>query len=165
MQRDTTFNNWEKMERTASCVYYVYTVFRKTNISNPPIRTHSCSYQGVRNVSFSENFAYLLNGWSVTKMRPYLASIIIKYQEYRNKTSQVFHNGDVTNFFESFPRKKSVRNFNSTNGTTQQVLAKEFCREFQNSLCLFRTLQTSMIVISCENIFTRQLHSKCLKGS
>ena len=84
---DTTFNNWEKMERTASCVYYVCTVFRKTNIWNPPIRTRSCSYQGVRNVSFSENFAYVLNGWSVTNMRPCLASIIIKYKEYRSKTS------------------------------------------------------------------------------
>ena len=29
-------------------------MFRKTNISN---------YQGVRNVSFSENFAHALNGW------------------------------------------------------------------------------------------------------
>ena len=33
--------------------------FKKTNISNPMIRTRTW----VRNVSFSENFAYVLNGW------------------------------------------------------------------------------------------------------
>ena len=26
---------------------------------------HTCAYQGVRNVNFSENFAYVLNGWSL----------------------------------------------------------------------------------------------------
>ena len=26
-----------------------------------PIRTRTCAYQGVRNVSFPENFAYVLN--------------------------------------------------------------------------------------------------------
>ena len=26
-----------------------------------------CGYQGVRNVSFSENFTYLLNGWLLSK--------------------------------------------------------------------------------------------------
>ena len=29
------------------------------------MRTRSCAYQGVRNVSFLENFAYVLNGWSL----------------------------------------------------------------------------------------------------
>ena len=37
--------------------------FRKANISFHLIR--SC--QGVRNVSFSESFAYVLNGWSLIK--------------------------------------------------------------------------------------------------
>ena len=37
----------------------------KTNISDLLIRTSAGAYQGVRNVSFSENFAYVLNGWSV----------------------------------------------------------------------------------------------------
>ena len=41
-------------------------MFRKTNISNPLIRTRTCAYQGVRNVSFSENFAYVLNAWPLT---------------------------------------------------------------------------------------------------
>ena len=30
-------------------------IFRKTNISYPMIHTHTCSYQGVRNVRFLEN--------------------------------------------------------------------------------------------------------------
>ena len=45
-----------------SCIKFVRKIFRKTNISNPLICTRSCAYQGVRNVSFSENFAYVLNG-------------------------------------------------------------------------------------------------------
>ena len=44
-----------------SSIQYVLKIFRKTNISYPLIRTRSWAYQGVRNVSFSENFAYLLN--------------------------------------------------------------------------------------------------------
>ena len=29
-------------------------------------RTRTCAYQGVRNVSFLENFAYVLNEWSLS---------------------------------------------------------------------------------------------------
>ena len=35
--------------------------FQKTNISYPLIRTRTWSYQGVRNVSVLENFAYVMN--------------------------------------------------------------------------------------------------------
>ena len=45
-----------------SSIKCVRKIFRKTNISNPLIRTHTCAYQGVRNVTFSENFAYVLYG-------------------------------------------------------------------------------------------------------
>ena len=38
-------------------IKYVRKTFRKTNISNPQIRTRPCAYQKVRNVGFSENFA------------------------------------------------------------------------------------------------------------
>ena len=33
----------------------------KMNISYTLTRTHTCAYQGVRNVSYSENLAYVLN--------------------------------------------------------------------------------------------------------
>ena len=36
--------------------------FQKTNIFYPLIRTCTCAYHEVRNVSSSENFAYVLNG-------------------------------------------------------------------------------------------------------
>ena len=49
--------------RRGSSIKYVRKIFRKTDISNPLIRTRTCAYQGVKNVSFSEDFAYLLNGW------------------------------------------------------------------------------------------------------
>ena len=47
-------------------VHPLYTfakILRKTNISNPLIRTLTYAYQGVRNVMFLGNFAYVLNGW------------------------------------------------------------------------------------------------------
>ena len=47
-------------------IKYVRKISRKTNISNPLIRTRKSAYQGVRNVSFSENFAYVLHGWPLT---------------------------------------------------------------------------------------------------
>ena len=31
------------------------------------IRTRTYAFQGVRNVSFSENFVYVLNGWSLLR--------------------------------------------------------------------------------------------------
>ena len=45
-----------------SSIKYVCKIFRKANISNPLIRSRTCAYQRVRNVRFSENFAYVLNG-------------------------------------------------------------------------------------------------------
>ena len=47
----------------ASFILYVRKISRKTNIY-PVIRTCTCAYQVVRNVSFSENFAYVRNAWS-----------------------------------------------------------------------------------------------------
>ena len=42
-------------------------IFRKTNIFYPLIRIRTCAYQGVRNVSFSKSFAYVLSGWTLAK--------------------------------------------------------------------------------------------------
>ena len=45
-----------------SSIKYVRKIYRKANISNSLIRTHTCEYYGVRNVSFLKNFKYV-NGW------------------------------------------------------------------------------------------------------
>ena len=45
-----------------SLIQRVLKIFRKTNTFYPLIPTRTCAYHGVRNVSFSENFAYVLNG-------------------------------------------------------------------------------------------------------
>ena len=37
--------------------------------------THTCAYEGVRNVSFSENFAYMLNEWPL-----YLKHVLLWYR-------------------------------------------------------------------------------------
>ena len=39
--------------------------FPKTYTPYPLIRTRTCAYQGVRNISFSENFANVPNAWSL----------------------------------------------------------------------------------------------------
>ena len=54
--------HWQIINHRGPFIKYVRKIFRKTIISNPLIRTRTCAYQGVRNVS-SENFAYILNGW------------------------------------------------------------------------------------------------------
>ena len=46
-----------------SSISYVGKIFRKLNISYPLLRSHTCAYQGEKKVSFSETFAYVLNGW------------------------------------------------------------------------------------------------------
>ena len=43
-------------------IKFVRQIFRETTISNPPIRTRTCAYQGVRNVSFRKILrTYLMN--------------------------------------------------------------------------------------------------------
>ena len=41
---------------------------KKINISYPLIRTHTCVYQGVRNVSYSENLEFIKNEWRTDKV-------------------------------------------------------------------------------------------------
>ena len=38
-------------------IHFVYKIFHKTNISYPLISTWTCAFQGLRNISFSENSA------------------------------------------------------------------------------------------------------------
>ena len=59
---NTTQSHAERMT-LGPPIKYGRKIFRKTNISNLLIHTRTCAYQGVRNVSFSENFAHVLNGW------------------------------------------------------------------------------------------------------
>ena len=59
-------------------IKYARKIFRKTNISSPVTRTRAC--YGVRNVSFSENFAYVLNGWPIRQ----LYFIIYETEMFRN---------------------------------------------------------------------------------
>ena len=53
----------EKWQCYISSIYCVRKIFQETNISYPLIYPSTCAYQDVRNVSFSETFAYVLNGW------------------------------------------------------------------------------------------------------
>ena len=44
-------------------------IFPKINISYSLIRTRTCKYQGLTNIIFSENFAYVLNGCSFNQQK------------------------------------------------------------------------------------------------
>ena len=59
-QKKSKHWKFECHQHKGPCIKYVRKIFRKTNISNPLIRTCTSAYQGVRNVSFSENFAYVI---------------------------------------------------------------------------------------------------------
>ena len=50
-----------KQKTRGSPFQWVRKIFRKTNISHLEIVTSTCTYQGLRNVSFSKNFAYILS--------------------------------------------------------------------------------------------------------
>ena len=49
------------------------------------IRTHTRAYQGVRNVSFSENFAYVLNGWTQCYMTGKMSSVSVHFRRLFKK--------------------------------------------------------------------------------
>ena len=63
-------------------IKYVRKIFRKTNISTPLIRTRTSAYQGIRNISFSETFAYVLNGWPLGRN----SNIVLKINMYCSVT-------------------------------------------------------------------------------
>ena len=47
-----------------------FTIDGYVDVDEDVLRGHPLStYQGVRNVSFSGNFEYVLNGWSLTNVR------------------------------------------------------------------------------------------------
>ena len=51
---------------TESSIKYIRKIFQKFNVSYFLIGTVTCAYQRVRAVSFSEDFSYVLNGWTLT---------------------------------------------------------------------------------------------------
>ena len=68
--RKTLESLWESSKiikySLGKLIYYVRKIFRKTNIPYPPARTSTCAYQKVRNVTFFETEAYVVNGWSLS---------------------------------------------------------------------------------------------------
>ena len=117
-----------------SFVKYVRKIFRKTNISNILIRTRTCAYQGVTNVSFSENFAYVLNEWPpmvssfsrliiVFNVVLYICTLCVKSPNLNNLSLEFCFSSDgrffsqeyiwqfscVLCLFGVFPEKKKVR--------------------------------------------------------
>ena len=55
----------------------------KLNISYPLIPARTCAYQGVRNVSFSGNFANILNEWSICIFQLFLNIFLAMFPFYK----------------------------------------------------------------------------------
>ena len=88
-------NVWSQIERTCirmlciesfqkcylGIIHLVRTqnFLKKTNFSYPVIRTRAFAYKGLRNISFLENFTYVLNGWSFTWQHRKTAVLILCY--------------------------------------------------------------------------------------
>ena len=94
-----------------SSIKYLRTTFRKTNISNFLIGKRTCAYQGLRNISFSENFAYVLNGWPLwrdRKLAEYAACLLYwiiydwKLSIYKNSPTAILC-GILE--FDNFPKE------------------------------------------------------------
>ena len=67
-------NEWHK----ESFIKYVRKIFWKTYISNALIRTRTAANQGVRNVTSSEHFAYVFNGWPLIRVLPNIYDVFAK---------------------------------------------------------------------------------------
>ena len=67
--------------------------FPKTNVSCPLINTSTYAYQGFRNVSFSENFAYVLNEWLLLNCFRFFVLLILP---------DVLVNAEMYNSYVSF---------------------------------------------------------------
>ena len=61
-------------------------IFRKTNISYPLIHAHTCAYQGVRNVCFSENLTFVFFWNSCFEICPF-ALLPTKWRFYLGRSS------------------------------------------------------------------------------
>ena len=87
----TASNRW----RSHSC--YVDEIFIKSNLllyrvgkitvpnCSPSIRTRTCVYQEVKNISFSKNFAIVLNQWSL--LSEHYESLLSSLKKYSSKRS------------------------------------------------------------------------------
>ena len=93
-------------------IKYVHKIFQKTNISNPLIRTRTCAYQGVRNVIFTEYFAYVLNRSSIIRLWNQFAKthiLPIQLQEFIKHRLQKYY---VDNQSDKINSAKSKMAFN-----------------------------------------------------
>lgn len=115
---------------------YVRKIFQKSDITSPLIPTHTCAYQGVKNISFSEKFACVLPRWFLTKTLFYVyvpdKNIQIKKGGSPGKTNRRDRNGyynEVSLKYFSFflsvnirllPYYSNIASYRSTNKPTNK---------------------------------------------
>ena len=93
-------------------------IFRRTNISYPLIHTHTCAYQGVRNVCFSENlscFVFLKHSfWDspfcliTNHLRCLKVFSIRPWKSFNKNHTEISYKKNTISPFNSFVRWRSV---------------------------------------------------------
>ena len=127
-------------------------MFRKTNISYPLIRTPTCAYQGVRNVSFSENFAYVLHEWTILwkKSSNYVFLFLQCFSNpFSNQFSHfILHENTrkpwLSYLFTGYKMGKINKNELKTENEEVKTFVKPFIKKkcFQRSDCFIFSLNT-----------------------
>ena len=105
-------NSQKLFTHLGSSTWYVRKIFWKTNISYP-VYARTWAYQGVRSVSFSKNFAYVLNRWlpwSTSKAHIRFRNVFMKPLEVLERINIIISKSYVTNVFQSFSKCFLVRN-------------------------------------------------------
>ena len=143
------------------------------------IRTRTCSYQGIRNVNFSENFAYVLNEWLIVeKVFRVLFLEPEIFGTYRNgyicksinKRSFIFaknsfwHNGKIFEIFDFLYEEFCWRTSNSQHKPCYRYhfayVSFKFGRFFSSSTIIKRYVTGSEIYKP--NFKTENTHHKVL---
>ena len=103
-------------------IYYAHKIFRKTGISYLLIRTRTCAYKGVGNVSFSENVAYVLNEGSpdslwvqkqeLTALKLHMKMCMVKFNFSKAAISWLKtynHEHNILRLFDTLPNSFFTR--------------------------------------------------------
>ena len=146
---------------------YVRKIFRKSNISKPLIRTLTFTYQvrNVRNVSFAENSAYVLNGWplmqsqslnNLKKFRRKKLAKLVKRQKVRFinlvKIKAIFSN----KLYEKRRSTISKRSF-------PLMCLRKGNKFLQNQICISR-IQTQMKLVELARCILTGLERQTAKA-
>ena len=109
--------------------------FEKLTFLTPPSLMHrqTCAYQGLRNVSFPESFAYVLNEWSLCNTSKIVAKTVMNLHDILTRYWK------VTNFFGSNPFIILTLRANASNRVAQATFdySLHYIYQLRSIVCIF----------------------------